>query len=96
MQARWNLGSIGQVILVLLVFACTGFTVLFLKKPIFWLIGFEKVSGTWLGTVLYLVLILPLYQVVLLLYGFIFGQFDFFWEFEKKMFRRMMAVFTKK
>jgi len=43
---------------------------------------------TWIK-ILYWVLILPIYNVVLLIYGFLFGQFKFFWEFEKRMFRRM-------
>jgi hypothetical protein len=74
--------------LVLLVFACTGFSVLFLKKPLFGLMGMEHYSG-WLYTLIYLLLILPLYQILLLFYGFVFGQFDFFWEYERKMFRRI-------
>jgi hypothetical protein len=89
LQARWGLASITQVIIVLIVFACTGFTVLFLKKPIFWLLGIDKSLTGWLGTIIYLIVILPLYQILLLAYGFLFGQFHFFWDFEKKMFRRM-------
>jgi hypothetical protein len=33
-------------------------------------------------------LIFPLYQVLLVLIGALFGQFSFFWGFEKKMLRR--------
>ncbi len=96
LQNKWGLANLKQVLLVLLVFACTGFTVLFLKKPLFALIGLQQFSGTVLGTVLYLLLILPLYQAVLLFYGFVFGQFHFFWNFEKKMFQRMGKVFQSK
>lgn len=96
LQDKWGLKSLLQVVLVLIVFACTGFTVLFLKKPLFALVGLERFSGSWLGTVLYLLLILPLYQIVLLFYGFLFGQFHFFWDFEKKMFRRMGKLFGTK
>jgi hypothetical protein len=92
LQTRWGLPTLNQTILVLIVFACTGFTVLFLKKPIFWVLGIDKVLTGWLGTIIYLVVILPLYQIILLVYGFIFGQFRFFWEFEKKMFRRMSGA----
>ncbi|MFM8758658.1 MAG: DUF6787 family protein, partial [Methylophilaceae bacterium] len=35
LQTRWKVGSLFQVILILIVFACTGFTVLFLKRPLF-------------------------------------------------------------
>jgi hypothetical protein len=92
LRTRWGLANLGQVIIVLLVFACTGFTVLFLKKPLFYILGIEgKLTGTF-GTALYLLAVLPLYQVLLLGYGFIFGQFRFFWEFEKKMLRRMKII----
>jgi hypothetical protein len=89
LQTRWKLKSLGQVVLVLIVFACTGTTVLYLKAPLFWLLGItEKTDAVW-RTVIYLLAILPVYQVLLLMYGFIFGQFQFFWDFEKKMLKRM-------
>jgi hypothetical protein len=45
---------------------------------------------------LYLILVLPLYQIFLLIYGFIFGQFKFFWEKEKLIFRRIVGIFKSK
>ncbi len=95
LQARWQLKSLTQVILVLIVFACTGFSVLFLKVPLFTLLGFKNDGGI-LGILLYLVIMLPLYQVLLLFYGFLFGQFSFFWNFEKKTFQRMAKIFSGK
>ncbi|MEJ1241190.1 DUF6787 family protein [Chryseolinea sp. T2] len=88
LKQRWKLGSAFQVVVVLIVFACTGFTVLFLKKPILNFLAGPKGDST-LATILYYIFILPLYNVILLAYGFIFGQFTFFWEFEKRMFGRM-------
>lgn len=86
LQTRWNLQSVRQVIIVLIVFACTGFSVMFLKPVIQgWLFGEEKT--TWFS-ILYWILILPVYNLLLLFYGFLFGQFRFFWEFEKRMFTR--------
>lgn len=88
LQKRWNLKNTWQVVVVLIVFACTGFTVLFLKRPI---VGLFTTDGEQplTFTILYYILILPIYNVILLFYGFVFGQFSFFWEFEKKMWRRM-------
>ncbi len=88
LQQRWNLSSGWQVLIVLVVFACTGFTVLFLKRPLFRLINADPEYNT-LFTILYYIFILPVYNVILLFYGFIFGQFRFFWEFEKRMFGRI-------
>ncbi|HEY0978793.1 MAG TPA: DUF6787 family protein [Flavobacteriales bacterium] len=84
---RWGV-SPGRVLLILLVFACTGFTVLFLKKPILAYFAGEGEQPV-LFTVLYYILILPIYNVFLLIYGALFGQFRFFWEFEKRFFRRI-------
>lgn len=90
LKKKWNLGSAWQVIIILVVFACTGFTVLFIKKPLLrFLAGSEGDSV--LASVLYYLLILPVYNVLLLAYGFIFGQFSFFWEFEKRFFRRIFS-----
>ena len=83
---KWNVPA-RRVILILIVFACTGFTILFLKEPILSLIAAKEERSIWF-TVAYYILILPIYNVVLLFYGFLFGEFKFFWEFEKKMFNR--------
>jgi len=84
---RWNVTP-GRVIVILLVFACTGTTVLFLKRPV---VAFFIGDGEQplLFSILYYILILPVYNAILLVYGFIFGQFAFFWEFEKRFFKRM-------
>jgi hypothetical protein len=82
LQDRWKLKNTAQVIIVLIVFACTGFTVMFLKDPIV-----DAITGgerSLLFSVIYYILILPIYFIILLFYGFIFGQFAFFWGFVKK------------
>lgn len=94
LKKRWKLANTWQVVCVLLAFACTGFTVLFIKKPILnWLAG-EDGNST-LATVLYYIFVLPLYNVLLLGYGFVLGQFPFFWEFEKRFVARFFSWFAK-
>ncbi len=83
--------------MVLVVFACTGFTILFVKNPILDFFGVERGGErSFINTVFYLILVLPLYQIFLLIYGFIFGQFKFFWEKEKLIFKRIGGVFKSK
>ena len=92
LKNRWKLDSAGHVLIVLLVFACTGFTVFFLKKPLLiWLAG-ER-GNTYVASVLYYIFILPVYNILLLGYGFIFGQFRFFWAFEKRFMERFFRWF---
>jgi hypothetical protein len=97
LQAKWQLKSLTQVLLVLLVFACTGTTILFIKNPILAFFGIERGEGQGLfNTIAYLLLVLPLYQLLLLAYGFVFGQFRFFWEKEKQLVKRIGSVFIRK
>jgi len=91
LQRRWELKDLRQVMIVLLVFACTGTTAMFLKKPIFAFLGVGIETVWWLKTLIWCLTILPIYNVLLLVYGFIFGQFDFFWRFEKRFFGRMIG-----
>ncbi|RZS95077.1 DUF6787 family protein [Cecembia calidifontis] len=89
LQAKWKLNSLFQVVLVLIVFALTGFTILFIKKPIFDFLGVSMERGGFWKTILYLLLVLPLYQIILLMWGFVFGQFRFFWEKEVQFLKRI-------
>ena len=87
LRNRWGV-STGQVFIILLVFACTGFTVMFLKRPVVaYFVGDGEQPLSF--SILYYVLIFPVYNAILLVYGFVFGQFKFFWEFEKRLVRRM-------
>src|SRR6185369_9889071 len=93
LQQRWNMKNIWQVIVILFVFACTGFTVLWLKRPVLDFFFGNEIPA-W-AKALYYILILPIYNLILLFYGFVFGQFHFFLEFEKKTFRRIGSMFKK-
>ena len=94
LKNRWKLKSAWQVVIVLIVFACTGFTILFIKKPLLNFLAGEQGNST-LASVLYYIFILPLYNVILLGYGFIFGQFHFFWEFERLFMQRFFSRFKR-
>ena len=80
----------GRALLILLVFICTGFTVVFLKKPLIGWLFPDGEKPLWFS-ILYYVLILPVYNVFLLLYGAVFGQFSFFWNYERRFFSRLLG-----
>jgi len=91
LQKRWNVNA-KQAVIILIVFACTGTTVLFIKEPLLNIIIGEE-EKNWMHSLLYFILILPVYNILLLCYGWVFGQFKFFWAFEKRFVRR---IFGKK
>ena len=78
MKARWGVGPAG-VLAILLAFSLAGLTTAGLKDPV---IGFLLPATTpgWLQWTIYLIVILPIYQLLLLAYGTLLGQFDFFWS----------------
>ncbi|MEM7476164.1 MAG: DUF6787 family protein [Planctomycetota bacterium] len=93
LKEKWGLRSNFQVFIILLVFSITGFSVLFAKPYLFWLVGFEKGEG-WQSTILYLLLVFPLYQVLLLAYGALFGQFQFFLAKEIKLGKLLIRLLS--
>lgn len=95
LKIRWQVKSAFQVFVILIVFALTGFTVMYGKRWFFAFIGFDESTAWYWKFILWIVLILPIYQVVLLFYGSIFGQFTFFWNFIKRTFGRIFFFLKK-
>jgi hypothetical protein len=85
LQNKWGLANATQVILVLLTFTLTGSTVVYLKKALFVWLGFNNSTSIWLKTVVYLLFVFPAYQVLILVFGSMLGQYKFFWAKEKKL-----------
>ena len=97
LKERWNVTSNWQLTKIFIVFAITGYSSLLLAIPFLNLIGIpETFQPHWLYRVLRILLIFPIYQVLLVFIGFVFGEFYFFWQFEKKMLDRMKLGFISK
>ncbi len=93
LKKRWKVKSWVDVLIILAVFALTGTTVMFLRKML--VANFEWAQARWF-TYTYYWLIIPFYNVILLMYGYLFGKYNFFWEFEKRTFNRIKGLFNKK
>ncbi len=102
LKQRWGIDSNFQIIIICVVFAITGSSSVYVAKPFLQWIGLarEAFPETTIGGVLYwalrILLIFPFYQVLLVIFGWLFGQFKFFWNFEKKMLSRMGLGFLFK
>ncbi|HET8866192.1 MAG TPA: DUF6787 family protein [Gracilimonas sp.] len=88
LKNHWGIESNWQILMILIVFSITGFTSLFARRLIFPLIGVEAGDPFWFKTIIWLLTIFPVYNILLLVYAALFGQFDFFWRFFKKMMSR--------
>lgn len=78
MRTRWGVGPVG-VVAILAAFSLAGMTTLWIKEPV---MGYllPSITAAWLQWVVYLIIMLPIYQLLLLAYGALLGQFDFFWS----------------
>ncbi|OYT11366.1 MAG: prolipoprotein diacylglyceryl transferase [Bacteroidetes bacterium 4572_114] len=88
LKNKWGITNNFQFWLIFFIFAIAGSSTLFVKRPVFNLLGIDSTTSLWIVIPVYLITITPSYFIILLFYGTILGQFKFFWEFEKKMFRR--------
>lgn len=94
LKQRWNLKSNWQVMTIILIFAITGSTAALISKPILQQLGITKDAfPVFLYFLLYFVILFPVYQVLLVSIGYLFGQFQFFWNIEKKVLRALKLGF---
>lgn len=89
LENKWILDARWEMIRVFIVFAVTGSSSMFVGRPIIKAIGITKENlNPLLYWVLFIIIALVFYQILLVTFGWLFGQFQFFWNFEKKMLRR--------
>ena len=95
LKERWGVSSVWQVLLILFIFAITGMSSLYVREFAFDLIGITEQTSTALRVTAWILIVFPAYQALFLFYGFIFGQFEFVWNFEKKSFGRIGGLFKR-
>ncbi len=90
LKERWGVTSNFQLLIIFVVFSITGSLSVFITKPLLGIVGISKET---LPIIVYyflkIILIFPVYQVLLIFVGILFGQRTFFWNFEKKMLTRL-------
>ncbi|MEH6680092.1 MAG: DUF6787 family protein [Sediminicola sp.] len=95
LKQRWGITSNFEVFIILTVFALTGSSSVKIARPLLDAIGFSRsiFPDAGIYTFIYwtvrILIIFPIYQLLLIFFGWLFGQFTFFWNFEKKMLGRM-------
>lgn len=96
LRAKWGLKNLFQVIMIIIVFSITGMTVVLVRPIIFSWFHYDENTPIWIKTITYILLIFPMYQILILVYGALLGQFSFFWEKEKRLFRLITKGFRPK
>ena len=89
LKSKWGITSNFQFFIINLVFAISGFTSLFISRPLLSFFGVNKDLFNWyIYYPLRILIIFIAYQFTLLIIAFLFGQFSFFWKQEKKNFKK--------
>ena len=76
LKKRWGLNSNTQVLIIFIVFGITGSSSLYISQPVM-----EYLSISNDNIILRIIIVTIIYQFILLIVAFIFGQFKWFWNF---------------
>ena len=81
-----------QLLIVNIVFAVTGTASVYFAGIIINILGLQSLNpfSYWTFRILLLV---PVYQILLIIVGTLFGQFTYFWQMEKKILKRFGVKF---
>jgi hypothetical protein len=97
LKQRWGVKNNWSIIAILLVFSINGSFATLVAKPITAFLGLSlETTSAWIYWPLRILLIFPIYQATLPIFGWLFGQFKFFWDFEKKILSRIGLGFLFK
>jgi hypothetical protein len=97
LKERWNIETDWRLFVIFLVFAVIGSTSAKFAGPVMDGLGLMKETTN--GLVYWpvrIILIFPIYQILLVVFGWLYGEFEFFWNFEKKMLRLIGLGFLLK
>ena len=97
LKERWGIESNWSILAILIVFAINGSFAAWVAKPVTNFLGLDsEIISAWIYWPLRILLIFPIYQLTLPIVGWLFGQFKFFWAFEKKFLSRLGLGFLFK
>jgi len=94
LKKKWGITSNFQLFIICIVFAITGsFSVLITEPSILFIFGDLDGLNPLLSWLLRILILFPIYQALLLFFGFIFFQYKFFYQFEKKILKKIGLKF---
>lgn len=97
LKQRWGISSNFQLVVIFIVFAINGSLSARISSFCMSFMGLSKTNlSLFFYYLILIILVMPLYPFLLIVVGFIFGQFTFFFTFSKKMLKTMGLGFVFK
>ncbi|MGH1388046.1 DUF6787 family protein [Kordia sp.] len=89
LMTRWNIEKPWQLAVIFFVFSITGSSSIAVGRPLLRSIGITLDNlSPFIYYPLFIFLSFIFYQLFLVAFGWLFGQFNFFWNMEKKLLSR--------
>ena len=90
---KFKANSKRHLFIIFIIFALSGSGSLFISSPILIVLGLDKLITFYpLYIFVRIILIIPIYQFILIIIASLFGEFDYFWKFEKKFLQRLRII----
>ena len=90
---KFNAKSKLHLLVIFLVFGLSGTLSLWISSPILLALHLENVLNNYPLYIFFRVLIIiPIYQLILIFIATLFGEFEYFWKFEKKILKRIKII----
>ena len=90
---KFKANSIRHLFIIFIIFAISGSASLLISSPILIALGLDRLITFYpLYIFVRIILIIPIYQFILILIASLFGEFDYFWKFEKKFLQRLRII----
>ena len=90
---KFNAKSKVHLFIIFIVFGLSGSFSLWISSPILEVLDLKNILNNYPLYILFRVLIIiPIYQLILIVIATLFGEFEYFWKFEKKILKRIKII----
>ena len=90
---KFNAKSKMHLLIIFIVFGLSGSFSLWISSPILAALDLKDLLDNYPLYILFRALIIiPIYQLILIVIATLFGEFEYFWKFEKKILKRIKII----
>ena len=90
---KFNAKSKVHLLVIFLIFGLSGSFSLWVSSPIMSALELKSILNNYVLYIFFRVLIIiPIYQLILIIIATLFGEFEYFWRFEKKFLKRIKII----
>ena len=90
---KFNAKSKAHLFVIFLVFGLSGFFSLWISSPVMSALDIKNIFNNYTLYIFFRILIIiPIYQLILIVFATLFGEFEYFWKFEKNFLKRIKII----